>query len=284
MEGAHRAAGSQYLGFIRKRFRSASAGDGTWRRLAPSTVRQKGGPTPILKEDGRLYSSLLPGNPECVFRPVPDGIVVGSSRSLRRGAPVRHREHPGAADLRAARRRHAEAHAQCLCPRVHASHPGGGEVQMRKPLIVCRWDVPSSGPISSCCRCLADCGCAVSAGLPSTPKVGPVSGSPPSESPNERHVRRSLHARRQGAVRCVPGLPAVRRADARWQPHQRRPPHRRRQRSAFRTRSGAPADFPRTPVAGRGRRVPGDDGRALRAPRSGATAGSPRRCRPTASS
>jgi hypothetical protein len=78
MEGANRAAGSQYLGFIRKRFRSASAGDGTWVRLAPSTVRQKGGPTPILREDGRLYASLLPGNPECVFQPFPGGIRIGS--------------------------------------------------------------------------------------------------------------------------------------------------------------------------------------------------------------
>lgn len=78
MEGAHRAAGSQYLGFIRKRFRSASAGDGTWTRLAPSTVRQKGGPTPILRDTGRLYASLLPGDPDCVFQPFPGGIRIGS--------------------------------------------------------------------------------------------------------------------------------------------------------------------------------------------------------------
>lgn len=78
LEGAHRAAGAQYLGFIRRRFRSASAGDGTWRRLAPSTVRQKGAPVPILKETGRLYNSLLPGNPDCIFEPIADGIRVGS--------------------------------------------------------------------------------------------------------------------------------------------------------------------------------------------------------------
>lgn len=78
MEPANRAAGSQYLGFIRKRFRSASAGDGTWKRLAPSTVRQKGGPTPILRDTGRLYASLFPGDPDCVFQPFPDGIRIGS--------------------------------------------------------------------------------------------------------------------------------------------------------------------------------------------------------------
>lgn len=78
LEAAGRSAGAQYLGFIRKRFRGASAGDGTWKRLAASTVRQKGGPVPILRETGRLYASLLPGNPDCVFQPRGWGIRVGS--------------------------------------------------------------------------------------------------------------------------------------------------------------------------------------------------------------
>jgi hypothetical protein len=92
-----------YLGGMRRRFASASHGDGTWPDLAPSTKlkrlrdaglrykREKGVtrldrlrfaagvPLPILYVTGNLYSSLVPGEAGNVFDVLSDRIRAGSA-------------------------------------------------------------------------------------------------------------------------------------------------------------------------------------------------------------
>jgi alpha-ketoglutarate-dependent taurine dioxygenase len=54
-------AGLIYFKDQRARFDRASAGDGTWRPLAPATLAQKRDKR-ILRRTGRLYASMTPGN------------------------------------------------------------------------------------------------------------------------------------------------------------------------------------------------------------------------------
>ena len=52
--------------------------EGLQPRIPRSRGNGKRGPTPILRDTGRLYASLFPGDPDCVFQPFPDGIRIGS--------------------------------------------------------------------------------------------------------------------------------------------------------------------------------------------------------------
>lgn len=92
-----------YLGAMRRRFSSASHGDGTWPDLKPSTKlqryyeaggrfkRQKGVtrldrlrfvaslPFPVLYRTGSLYSSFVPGSAGSIFEVMSDRVRGGSS-------------------------------------------------------------------------------------------------------------------------------------------------------------------------------------------------------------
>jgi|GEM_PF-3269652 len=102
IKGGFENAQAAYLGAMRKRFSSASHGDGTWPDISPSTKLKRyykaGGrfkrtkgitrmdrlrqiasvPFPILYDTGLLYTSLYPGSPGNILAESPDSISAGS--------------------------------------------------------------------------------------------------------------------------------------------------------------------------------------------------------------
>lgn len=94
MQKGYAQAGQIYLSDMRRRFVSASRGDGTWVPLAPSTIaRRRQGPAKpkgkgkkaapaakpeILRDTGLLLNSLSLGAKNNVNRQLSDGIAVGT--------------------------------------------------------------------------------------------------------------------------------------------------------------------------------------------------------------
>jgi len=72
-----------YAGAMRRRFGEAAGGDGTWPKLKPATIARKkkltAWPERILYLTGRLYSSLVPDEPDNVFDVMSDRIRYGTA-------------------------------------------------------------------------------------------------------------------------------------------------------------------------------------------------------------
>lgn len=83
MQDGALAASSAYWGDMVDRFRSASAGDGTWIPLAPMTVAEHkrigdGPPPHALRVTGRLEESMQRGAEGHVVSPNENGVVEGT--------------------------------------------------------------------------------------------------------------------------------------------------------------------------------------------------------------
>jgi phage gpG-like protein len=81
-EGAMQAV-HIYAGAMRRRFNDAAAGNGEWAALKPATIARKkrltAWPERILYLTGRLYSSLVPDEPDNVFDVMSDRIRYGTA-------------------------------------------------------------------------------------------------------------------------------------------------------------------------------------------------------------
>lgn len=75
-------AAKLYAVEMQKRFNRASGGDGTWKPLAPSTVKKKARetlfPRQILYLTGAMFASLTPGAPNNVYDVLRDRVRYGT--------------------------------------------------------------------------------------------------------------------------------------------------------------------------------------------------------------
>ena len=81
------AATHVYADAMRERFKAASAGDGTWPPLAPSTAKRRARKSPdgvarILWVTGELFESLTPGSESNVFELMADRVRYGTSNPI----------------------------------------------------------------------------------------------------------------------------------------------------------------------------------------------------------
>lgn len=76
LRGGFVRAGLVYFQDMRRRFEGAMNGDGTWPRLAPSTVKDKRGDTRILFRTGALFNDIPPANFNRALEIAPGGLKV----------------------------------------------------------------------------------------------------------------------------------------------------------------------------------------------------------------